>query len=227
MNPEIKAVLDGKSEGCIVCGDCLPILAEMPDKSVDLVLTDPIYDDINQYRDLFYNSSLLLKLGGQLICFCADMYFPELFSLPFYELNWAKIIIQRNVGCKGTLWKFHCKSGCQHALWFYKAPFPKNIGWTTDFIYSMPNGDDIEHKWGKNRQVIKELVFRHSRKGDFILDPFCGSGTTCVAAKMLGRRYIGIDISPEYCEIARQRLEAVDTGVSPKEQRQGQKALFE
>ena len=58
-----------------------------------------------------------------------------------------------------------------------------------------------------------------------ILD-LCGSGTTCVAAKMLGRRYIGIDISEKYCEIARQRLEAVDTGVPVKEQRKGQGALF-
>jgi DNA modification methylase len=43
---------------------------------------------------------------------------------------------------------------------------------------------------------------------------------------MLGRKYIGIDISPEYCEIARQRLEAVDTGVPVKEQKVGQMALF-
>jgi len=59
-----------------------------------------------------------------------------------------------------------------------------------------------------------------------VLEPFCGLATTCVAAKMLGRRYIGIDISEKYCEIARQRLEAVDTGVPVKEQRKGQQPLF-
>ena len=42
--------------------------------------------------------------------------------------------------------------------------------------------------------------------GDVVLDPFIGSGTTAVAAKQLGRRYVGIDISEEYCQIARQRL---------------------
>jgi DNA modification methylase len=65
-----------------------------------------------------------------------------------------------------------------------------------------------------------------SKKGDIALDIFSGVGTTCVAAKLLGRRYIGIDISEEYCQIARQRLEAVDTGVPVKEQRKGQQALF-
>ena len=70
------------------------------------------------------------------------------------------------------------------------------------------------------------LVEKATKPTDIILDPFCGSGTTCVAAKMLGRNYIGIDISEEYCKIARERLEAVDTGVPVKEARAGQMALF-
>lgn len=44
-----------------------------------------------------------------------------------------------------------------------------------------------------------------SYEGDLVLDPFCGSGTTCLAAKMENRHYIGIDISPKYCEMARKR----------------------
>jgi len=50
-------------------------------------------------------------------------------------------------------------------------------------------------------------ILSWSNPGDLILDPMCGSGTTCVAAKQLNRRYIGIDISKEYCNIAKERLE--------------------
>jgi site-specific DNA-methyltransferase (adenine-specific) len=45
-----------------------------------------------------------------------------------------------------------------------------------------------------------------SYKEDIVMDPFNGSGTTCLAAEMLGRKWIGVDISPNYCEVARNRI---------------------
>jgi len=89
------------------------------------------------------------------------------------------------------------------------------------------NEERYNHPCHAPLKLMQKLVTCSSLENKLILDPFCGSGTTCVAAKMLGRRYIGIDISPEYCEIARKRLRAVDTGVPVKEQDKGQMALFE
>jgi len=55
-------------------------------------------------------------------------------------------------------------------------------------------------------QLANDHIISWSNKGDLILDPFVGSGTTCKIAKLQGRRFIGIDISEEYCQIARKRI---------------------
>lgn len=61
------------------------------------------------------------------------------------------------------------------------------------------------HPDEKNEQFIRKLVEISTDKGDTVLDPFLGSGTTLAAAKATGRRGIGIDISPEYCLLAQKR----------------------
>jgi len=63
------------------------------------------------------------------------------------------------------------------------------------------------HPTVKPIKLMSYLITLGSREGDVVLDPFVGSGTTCIAAKMLNRRWIGIDCYPEYCEIASARLE--------------------
>lgn len=55
-------------------------------------------------------------------------------------------------------------------------------------------------------ELARDHISSWSNEGDLILDPMCGSGTTCKAALQLGRNYIGIDISHEYCSIAIERL---------------------
>lgn len=54
--------------------------------------------------------------------------------------------------------------------------------------------------------LARDHIFSWTNKGEIVLDPMCGSGTTCKIASELGRRYIGIDISHEYCELARTRI---------------------
>jgi DNA modification methylase len=54
--------------------------------------------------------------------------------------------------------------------------------------------------------LARDHVNSWTHEGDLVLDPMCGSGTTCLAAKELDRHYIGIDISPEYCDLALERI---------------------
>jgi site-specific DNA-methyltransferase (adenine-specific) len=58
--------------------------------------------------------------------------------------------------------------------------------------------------------IIQELIKLLSKEGDLVLDPFCGSGTTCIAANTLGRNYLGIEINPEYVDLADERLQQTD-----------------
>ncbi|MGK7928265.1 MAG: site-specific DNA-methyltransferase [Spirulina sp.] len=58
-------------------------------------------------------------------------------------------------------------------------------------------------------QLARDHIISWSNQNDIILDPMCGSGTTCKAARELGRKFVGIDISEEYCEIARNRISSV------------------
>lgn len=58
--------------------------------------------------------------------------------------------------------------------------------------------------------ALAERVIRlYSYVGDVVLDPFVGSGTTCAAAKRLGRHWVGYDASEAYCELARKRVESM------------------
>jgi DNA modification methylase len=68
------------------------------------------------------------------------------------------------------------------------------------------SADEVEHTCPKPMTVMEKVLQRYTRLGDTVLDPFMGSGTTCVAAKEAGRRAIGIEIEERYCEIAADRL---------------------
>jgi site-specific DNA-methyltransferase (adenine-specific) len=74
-------------------------------------------------------------------------------------------------------------------------------------IYSEMPPRNRAHPNEKPVSLLSWVIENHSRKGTNILDPFMGSGTTLVACKKLGRQGIGIEIDPEYFEIACKRVE--------------------
>ena len=64
----------------------------------------------------------------------------------------------------------------------------------------------VKHPAVYPEKIVKECLNLTTEPGDVVLDPFLGSGTTAVVAKRMGRKYIGIELNKEYCEIARERL---------------------
>ena len=66
---------------------------------------------------------------------------------------------------------------------------------------------------------MEALIKLTTQEGQVVLDPFCGSGSTLVAAKKLNRKYIGIEFSVEFCKTARERLETETSEEKPKVKR--------
>lgn len=76
-------------------------------------------------------------------------------------------------------------------------------------FWSMP--ENTAHPTQKPEKLCAKLILASSNAGDVLLDPFCGSGTSAVTAKKLGRHYIGIELEEQYCIWSEQRLELAET----------------
>lgn len=92
----------------------------------------------------------------------------------------------------------------------YRLTHPSNL-WTDISIpfWSMPENTD--HPTQKSEKLVAKMILASSRPGDFVFDPFFGSGTTCVVAKKLKRTFSGIEREPEYCQMAVKRLQRAET----------------
>lgn len=178
--------------------DCLEVMPQIPDKSVDLALTDPPYPDYHtelyQYKDGLLDCLKQFSCR-QLVFWSAKVEFP---------LDYTAIHIwDKKVGC-GSWYErvFERNGNIEYKV--YREYLINSIvaGKYTNDIFTGHNSQ-------KPIKLIKQLVNDYSKDNDLILDPFLGSGTTAVACKQLNRRCIGIEISQKYCDIAIQRLKAI------------------
>ena len=231
----------------IVCGDCLQIMKGWPDNCVDLVLTDPPYKVSQKYGG-GVDADNLMGVAGILktIPEISRVLKPNKFAVICYDNRILPFLFEAT---KGTDLIY------RKQLYLYRrwGNAHRWIGWmqTTDPVCIFVNGhskpftpeikgkvkhdcyvkdhpeiNSYGHPAQKPLSFMEDIVTWLSNKNDIVLDCYSGSGTTMKAADNLGRRYIGIDISGEYCQIARDRIKAVETGVPVKEQRKGQMGLF-
>lgn len=197
----------------ITCGDCLEIMKKLPDKCVDLVLTDPPYgvefgydtiEDTQTELKLLVDKFMpeALRIGKRVLVTCGNGN-QHLYPKPDWTLAW---VITAGVG--QNKWGFTC---WQPILAYGKDAFRENgMGARPDIISKNESSKDYGHPCSKPIEFWKELLLRGSvKESDIILDPFLGSGTTAVACKQLKRNFIGIEISQKYCKIAQKRLDAL------------------
>ena len=254
---------------CIVCGDSETLLQQLPDSSIDIVLTSPPYNfgldyagegttqnDARHWEDYFQKlltiwteCARVLVPGGRLIVNVQPLfsdYIPthhriseQLRGLGLLwkgEILWEK----NNYNCKYTAWG-SWKSPSMPYLkytWEFVEVFCKETHKKTgDSAQIDITGDEFK-KWVYAKWSIaperrmkefdhpamfpEELALRllklFSYRGDVILDPFSGAGTTAFVARQLGRQFVAFDVSQEYCDRARARLQtAIVTSGGPED----------
>ncbi|MBF0449733.1 MAG: site-specific DNA-methyltransferase [Candidatus Magnetomorum sp.] len=246
-----------------LCGNTVDIMKQLPDESVDLIVTSPPYNLKNSTGNgmkngrggKWSNAALINGYSHYNDNMAHDDYvqwqrecltemvriIPENGAI-FYNHKWrvqAGLLQDRNDIVLG----FPVR---QIIIWKRKGGINFNPGYflpTYEVIYLIAkpkfklakkanaHGDIWEFgQESKNKHpapfpvaLIERII--SSTNAKIILDPFMGSGTTALAAKRLGKNFIGIDISPEYCEMALQRLDNPSSVMNKKVVHQ-QSSLF-
>jgi DNA (cytosine-5-)-methyltransferase len=134
------------------------------------------------------------------------------------NITWKKLNPPPNLSCRTfthstetILW---ARKNEKHVKHYFNYSLMKEInnGKQMKDVWEGSLTPQSEKKYGKHPTqkpiyLLERIIQASTKKGDNVLDPFVGSGTTCVAAKILGRNSVGIDNSLEYLTIARERLE--------------------
>jgi len=248
----------------IINSECIEVMKELPDNSIDLTITSPPYDNLRDYKGYTFDFKgiaeqlfRITKEGGVIIWVVGDatikgsetgtsfkqaLYFKEI----GFNLHDTMIYAKRNyiplthnryeqqfeymfVFSKGKPQKVNLQKkdnkqvGKIKGGGFIQKPDGirkrnKDTGVSSSsikpniFFYNIGNMCSTKDKEAFKHPAIfpEKLAEDHikswSNEGDTVLDPMCGSGTTCKMAMLNNRNFIGIEISKEYCEIAENRL---------------------
>jgi adenine-specific DNA-methyltransferase len=203
----------------ILHGDCITRMKAMPSQSVNFILTDPPYLAHYQARDGRKvanddNANWMRPAFAEMYRVLA----PQAFCVSFY--GWTKVDLfmaaWRAAGFRPVghlvFRKRYASSArflrYEHEMAYLLAkgdvtPPATPIADVLDFPYS---GNKL-HPTQKPVLPLKQLIDAFCPPEGLVLDPFCGSGSTLIAAKQLGRRYVGIEIEGAHCATAAHRLE--------------------
>ena len=199
----------------VICGDCLEVMKDLPDDSV-YVVTDPPYGigesmgknksrgQLARPTDYGYSEwdksrvgkryiEEVLRVGKECVVFGGNFY-ADLLPRSSSWIVWDKDNTGDFADCE-LAWTSH-----------KKAVRKFEYRWNGMLQGDMKKKELRTHPTQKPLPLMKWVIENYTDEKLPLLDPFLGSGTTAVAAKQLGRKYIGIEIEQKYCDIAEERL---------------------
>lgn len=190
-------------------------MKQIPDKSVDFVITDPPYgvnkkgitndNSLEMYHRAIPEIFRILKKDSWFVTYFPIRYLPDMFKDNPFEYVWLGTVYYINIAKL-----LHAPLGCtkQSNFLIFKKGKPKRKKFVTDiYQFKKISGEKmIGHPAPKPLHPIKRMIEACSKEGDLILDPFIGSGTTAIACKEVNRNFMGIEIESKYVDIARKRI---------------------
>ncbi len=206
----------------IIEGDCIEIMKEMPSNSVDLIIMDPPYGDNVAYGHL--NKKIMNNQNPLVNCLAlAECYRILKKNKTLYNFtNWKQYPFLTEFILRYT--KFRIK----HVIVWKKRCFGMGYAFRHQYElilvleklepkYNMRNFSDVQdaehilhdrktHPHQKPLDLLTKMIEHSSKEGDLVFDPFCGGGSTCLAASLSKRRWLGIEQDPRYVQMAIQRI---------------------
>lgn len=206
-----------------ILGDSVQVMSHFPDGVIDLIVTDPPY--LVDFTDRSGRSIANDKKADWLAPACREMFRvlkPDSLMVSFYGWNRVDTFV--------NAWKQAGFRIVGHLV-FTKTYSSKStfVGYRHESAYLLAKGrpplpasplPDVQpwqytgnrhHPTEKPVSSLQPLITSFTQPGAIVLDPFAGSGSTCVAAALTGRRYIGIELLPEYHAAGVRRLAALKT----------------
>ncbi|TSD03406.1 MAG: Uncharacterized protein Athens071416_87 [Parcubacteria group bacterium Athens0714_16] len=206
--------------------DAILLLRMIDNNFIDLVLTDIPYEKVNkksnglrnldkgeankktfELRDFLVEIDRVTRGSGYI--FCGKEQISEIFDY-FNSKNYSvRLMIWEKTNPSPMNSKHVWLSGVESFIYFKKRGATFNEKYKNTVI-KMPNGSSKIHLTQKPLKLFEYLIDVSSNKGDIVLDPCVGSGTTAVASKKKARNFIVGDINKKYCQMTEKRIKDYD-----------------
>lgn len=190
-------------------GDFRDVLEDVENESVDLIFTDPPYDkgSMDLYGQIAELGARVLKPGGSLMAYCGQYALPEIIEDMSASLRyWWLCACVHDGGNHKSLPGIKA-----YVLWKPIVWFVKETNSSDEFVYDAilrPAPEKHSHDWEQSLAEPLHYIEKLCPPGGLVLDPCVGGGTTALAARQLGRRFVGAEIDAAARDRARARVAA-------------------
>ena len=198
----------------VVTGDARELAAAIPDQSIDMVFTDPVYENTADYAWLAETAARVLKPHKSLLAWTSIKQQYEVKPIMDRYLQWIWTLQYSKIGKAQPLFQYRAFAWYTPCFWYCTGNVAElTHDWTIDSVIEEMSAivtakapPKSTYKWFKGLQAYERWLLAFTQPGDVVFDPFAGSGSLEEVCQLHGRHYIAFEINPDVAAMARQRL---------------------